>query len=134
MGKRKTKNYQKKDNTPYIVGGVMIIITTILVIAIIQSTNKTTNETGEFDEFAKCLTEQGTIFYGTEWCGFCQQQKALFGASMQHINFIDCDQNRNLCSSEGITGYPTWKIKEQLYPGVQQLTRLSEISGCELFA
>jgi hypothetical protein len=133
MGKRKHKN-QKKDKTIYYVAGALALIVIAIVFAVSRPTGQVITGDGEFDEFAECLTDNGAIFYGTEWCGFCQQQKEMFGASMQNVNFIDCDQNRNTCMSEGITGYPTWKINGQLYPGLQQLTRLSELSGCTLFA
>ena len=133
MGKRKHKN-QKKDNTIYYVAGALAVIVLVIVFAVGRPTGQVVAGDGEFDEFATCLTDNGAIFYGTEWCGFCQQQKAMFGASMENVNFIDCDQNRDTCMSEGITGYPTWKINGQLYPGLQQLTRLSELTGCTLFA
>ena len=114
---------------------VVVLVLGVIVFAVARPTgNVSANGGGEFDEFASCLTDSGAIFYGTEWCGFCQQQKAMFGDSMDHVNFVDCDQNRNTCMSEGVTGYPTWKIEGQLYSGVQQLTRLSDLTGCELFA
>jgi hypothetical protein len=134
MGKKNKNQPTKKDNTIYLVAGALVVIIGIIAFAATRPTSNVIAGPGEFDEFAKCLTEQGAIFYGTEWCGFCQRQKEDFGASMQYVNFIDCDQNRNLCQSEGITGYPTWKINGQLYPGMQQLNRLSDLSGCELFA
>ena len=83
---------------------------------------------GQYDEFAKYLTEQGVKMYGTEWCPHCKNQKKLFGSSFQYIDYIDCDKNRNECSIAGITGYPTWKIGEQSYPGGQSLERLAQLS------
>ncbi|MCC7574045.1 hypothetical protein KO361_00435 [Candidatus Woesearchaeota archaeon] len=135
MGKRNKKQETKKNNVLlYATAGILAVLIGTIVFIVAKPTSNVVAGEGELDEFAKCLTEQGAIFYGTEWCGFCQQQKTMFQESMQHINFIDCDQNRNTCQQEGITGYPTWKINGQLYPGMQQLTRLSDISGCELFA
>lgn len=135
MGKRSKKKVTKKnDSTIYIIAGVLVLVIGIIIFAATKPAGSTIRGgTGELDAFATCLSEEGAIFYGTEWCGFCQQQKAMFGNSMRNINFIDCDQNRNLCMSEGITGYPTWKINGQAYSGVQQLTRLSELTGCEIF-
>jgi len=135
MGKRNQKKTQKENNNlVYIIIGAVLLTLGIIIFLIAKPTGKAIKGEGEFDDFAKCLTENGAIFYGTEWCGFCQRQKESFGASMQYINFVDCDQNRNTCMSEGITGYPTWKINGQLYSGLQQLDRLSSLSGCELFA
>ena len=70
------------------------------------------NELTGMDAFAKCLTEKGAIFYGTEWCGHCSTQKELFGESLQYIDFVDCDINSERCSSAGIRGYPTWKLAD----------------------
>jgi len=137
MGKRNQKITQKENNKkPYLIMGAVILMIGIgiLIFLITKPTNNAINGAGEFDNFAKCLTEKGVLFYGTEWCGFCQRQKESFGESMKYINFVDCDKNRERCLSEGITGYPTWKINGQLYPGLQQLDRLSSLSGCELFA
>jgi hypothetical protein len=136
MGKRSKKQEQvkKNNNALYVVAGIIVLAVLVIVFAATRPAGKViSGGSGELDEFATCLTEKGAIFYGTEWCGFCQQQKAMFGNSMNNINFIDCDQNRNTCMSEGITGYPTWKINGQAYSGVQQLTRLSDLTGCEIF-
>jgi hypothetical protein len=134
MGKRSQRTIKKKDNTIYFVAGAIVLVLGVIIFAVAQPTGKViAGGPGEFDDFAQCLTDNGAIFYGTEWCGFCQQQKAMFGNSMKNINFIDCDRNRNTCMSEGITGYPTWKINGQAYSGVQQLTRLADLTGCEIY-
>ena len=84
---------------------------------------------GQYDEFANYLTEQGVKMYGTEWCSHCQNQKKLFGNSFQYIDYIDCDKNKNECSIVGVTGYPTWSINGQNYPGEQSLERLAQLAG-----
>lgn len=134
MGKRsKRGNSAQENNKIYIIAGIIAVVLGVVAFSLVRPTGQVVASTGgEYDEFASCLTEEGAIFYGTEWCGFCQQQKDMFGESMELVDFIDCDQNRNVCTSEGIRGYPTWKIDGQLYSGVQQLTRLSELTGCEL--
>ena len=87
---------------------------------------------GEFDDFASCLTEQGVIMYGTDWCSFCNRQKDVFESSFRNIKFIDCDKDRLKCQNAGVTGYPTWAINGENYPGLKSLEQLSEISGCKL--
>lgn len=87
---------------------------------------------GEYDEFAKCLTENDVKMYGTEWCSHCQNQKKMFGNSFEYVDFVDCDKSRSECIAAGIRGYPTWKIEGQDYPGTRQLSELSTISGCPL--
>ncbi len=84
------------------------------------------------DAFAQCITEKGATFYGTEWCGYCKNQKELFGDSLQHVNYIDCDEQSDVCISEGIRGYPTWKINGDTFTGVQQISTLAEKTGCEI--
>ena len=88
--------------------------------------------TGEYASFASCLTDAGLKMYGTEWCGYCKKQKELFGDAFSNIDYIDCDENRDVCVEEGIQGYPTWKFNGQAYPGVQQFETLSELTACPL--
>jgi len=83
---------------------------------------------GQYDEFAKYLTEQGIKMYGTEWCPHCKNQKALFGDSFQYIDYIDCDKDSKACQDANINGYPTWKINGQNYPGEQSIERLARLS------
>ena len=87
---------------------------------------------GEYDEFAQCLTEKGIKMYGTDWCSYCQKQKDLFGSSFNYIDFVDCDKDKQECLSAGVRGYPTWKINGENYPGLQSLDKLAQLSGCEL--
>ncbi|MBS3137116.1 hypothetical protein J4232_01660 [Candidatus Woesearchaeota archaeon] len=42
--------------------------------------------------------------------------------------YVDCDKNRQECLSAGVTGYPTWKINGQNYPGEQSIGRLAQLS------
>lgn len=139
------KNKLEQKSKP--IGVILFISITIAVIIIVfasqflfDSKNQSylnlpvtdSSQLTGLDAFANCLTENDAVFYGTEWCGFCTQQKNIFGDSMKYINYIDCDRNRNICSAQGITGFPTWKIKGQSYPGVQSLDVLASRTGCEL--
>ena len=85
-----------------------------------------------YDDFAKCLTENGAIMYGTVWCGHCNNQKDMFGDSFSFINYVDCDEDPTTCQEAGVGGYPTWKIGGNNYPGQKPLTSLAELSGCQL--
>ena len=90
---------------------------------------------GNYDNFAKCITEKGASLYGAEWCGHCQNQKRMFGQSFQHINYVECaDGNKQLelCAEKKITAYPTWEINGELIPGSQTIDSLSLKTGCTL--
>ena len=114
---------------PWIYVSVIILIILFFLLKPVF-TGKTID--GELDNFAKCLTDAGMKMYGTDWCSHCQNQKKLFGKSFEQIDFTDCDWDSEICSSEGIRGYPTWKIDGESYPGKQSLERLAQLSGCEL--
>ena len=94
--------------------------------------NENLNSPGEYDDLAKCLTEKGVKMYGTEWCSHCKNQKTAFGSSFQYVDYVDCDKNKEACSSAGVTGYPTWKVGGNNYPGEKQLNILASLSGCTL--
>lgn len=89
---------------------------------------------GEYDSFASCLTEEGVVMYGTDWCPHCKNQKALFGKSFKLIDYVNCDFNKETCLINGVEGYPTWKISGENYPGTQPLEKLSALTGCSLVA
>jgi glutaredoxin len=107
----------------------ILIITTFLVV--IGCSNGPSGPE-ELDSFAQCLTEKDVKMFGTEWCSHCKSQKALFGNSFQEVDYIDCDKNQQACANAGVTGYPTWQIEGQNYPGVQGLQKLASLSGCSL--
>jgi hypothetical protein len=91
--------------------------------------------TANLDSFAKCLTQSGAKMYGAYWCGHCQNQKSLFGSFFQYVDYVECDSkgpnaNPDACAAAGITGYPTWIINGQSYPGEQSIEKLSSLTGC----
>jgi glutaredoxin len=87
---------------------------------------------GKYDDFANCLTDNGVIIYGTDWCPHCQSQKSLFGNSFKNIAYVNCDNNPQACTNAGVQGYPTWNIKGENYPGEQSLETLAQLSECSL--
>lgn len=88
-------------------------------------------------QFARYLTESGVEMFGAFWCPHCQHQRERFGEdAFQLVEYVECDpRGENArpqqCEEEGIRGYPTWKIKGQLYPGDRSLEELAELSGYE---
>ena len=111
---------------------IYILIAIVAVIALsAYFIQKGMNKQGNYDSFAKCLTEKGARMYGTEWCSHCQAQKALFGKSFQYVFFTDCDLDSAACKQVNITGYPTWIINGTQYPGEQTLQNMGFLTDCE---
>jgi hypothetical protein len=104
--------------------GKIMVILALILLAGCSSTN--------YDSFAQCLTEKGAIMYGTDWCGYCNQQKGAFGSSFQYVDFVDCDNDMGACSQANIGSYPTWVINGNQYRGEQSLSRLAYLTGCNL--
>jgi len=109
----------------------------IIIIGIIILTNSK-KVPGKYDDFAKCLKTQGVLFYGAFWCPHCQNQKALFGSSVQYLPYVECStpdgQSQNsLCQQNNIAGYPTWVFKDgSRLSGETPLADLASKSGCAL--
>lgn len=128
-----SKGKSKKLRKRILFYSITLIIIASLVYAGISSNLKP----GEYDDFAKCLTEKNVKEYGAFWCSNCAEQKKLFGKSFEYVDYIECDARGNnaqpeLCRQKGITGYPTWEIQNKLIPGVQPLEDLAQESGCNL--
>ena len=56
----------------------IIALIIILVLAVIFFTRNKDVEAGEYDNFAKCMTDTGAVFYGSFQCTHCTTQKNLF--------------------------------------------------------
>jgi hypothetical protein len=88
-----------------------------------------------YDSFAQCLTQKGVKMYGAFWCPHCSDQKALFGSSVQYIDYVECsnkDRSQNeLCVSLGIKVYPTWEFADgKLIEGNLEISQLAAFSQC----
>ncbi len=90
------------------------------------------------DDFAKCLTEKEVKMYGAYWCPHCENNKKAFGDSWQYVTYVECavegqpQVQTAACTDAGISGYPTWIIDGEKYPGEQTLENLARLSGCTL--
>lgn len=82
--------------------------------------------------FIDCLAEKGVKIYGANWCGWTKKLvvETLGGFDIAAPIYVECTENEELCSSEGITGYPTIKINGELYTGPRTFEGLSEATGC----
>jgi len=96
------------------------------------------NLPGELDELAKCLGDKGATFFGAYWCPACNQQKTLFGRSVQYLPYAECSdpgtRNQNeRCIEAGIERYPTWEFANgERLEGVLTPSQLAEKTSCPL--
>ena len=86
------------------------------------------------ESLATHLRESGARFYGAYWCPACQEQKALFTASVDRLPYVECTPGgrsgpRALdCVTHNIQEYPTWIIDGRRYTGVVSVERLGRVS------
>jgi hypothetical protein len=87
----------------------------------------------DLDAFAQCLTDQGVVMYGADWCSHCQNEKRSFGQSFRLINYVECPDNPQRCIDASIAGYPTWILGGgRKLEGEQGIDRLAAASGCSV--
>lgn len=76
------------------------------------------------------LIDSGATFYGASWCGFTKKQLAelnITEADPRGLDYVDCENQEELCSSKGIDAFPTWQINGQMYPGYYPPAKLAEL-------
>ena len=137
----KSKHYEKVkkpvDKKKLRNFGIFIVIIAIVILGGYALTIKN-NLPGKYDDFAKCITENGAKMYGAWWCSHCKEQKQSFGKSFQYINYIECstpDGNSKLpvCENAGIEGYPTWELTNGTrIGGFIPLEDLSKYTNCSI--
>ena len=94
---------------------------------------------GPEDPYLKALAthlqDSGARFYGAYWCPACQEQKALFTASVDRLPYVECTPEgrggtRSVdCLTRNIQDYPTWIIDGQRHTGVVSAERLARMSN-----
>lgn len=109
------------------------VVGLVLVIGIVSFSLLSSASEGQFDSFAKCLSEKGAIVYGNDFCSYTQKQLSWFGKSRKYLNYVKCAENKELCNSKGVKVTPTWEINGQTYGEVQTFEKLSAVSGCSIF-
>lgn len=105
--------------------GLIVVFSTMMGYSYLQ-------RPGEYDDFAKCLTEKGAVVYGNDFCTYTGKQLNFFGPSEGYLNYIKCAENQDLCDSKGVTITPTWEIDGKMYEQVQTFETLSRLTGCEI--
>lgn len=114
-----------------IIVSIIVVVLALAGIGYWKFTGKAV-ATLNYDNFAKCLTENGVIMYGSKYCPHCLNQKKMFGDSFKYINYVECADNPTLCTERSIQVVPTWSIKENLYTGEKTIEELSSLAGCKI--
>ena len=118
---------------------MITIVAALVVVAglYFYVTNKSV-PSGKYDALAQCIKDSGATFYGAFWCPHCRNQKDLFGDSARLLPYVECSlpdasgQNQT-CTSEGVTGYPTWVFKDgSRLSGEISLADLAKKTSCAL--
>lgn len=125
-----------------IIGAVVLLVVAAVGIFIItpkaETNTQTTVPAGKYTEFATCIKDSGTIFYGAFWCPHCAAQKALFGDAVKELPYHECstpDGNGQLpdCDAAGVTNYPTWVFPDHsTSTGEVPLATLATKTSCTL--
>ncbi len=103
----------------------LTVIVLVIILSVILLT-KSHPETSE--EVAKCIGKNSEL-YTQLGCSACKTQEEMFGENYEYLNVIDCWFERDKCSNIEYT--PTWIIKGEKYVGVQSISDLQELTGCQ---
>ena len=116
---------------------IVVLFVGVLALAVTKPAG-TPNDPGRYDEFAQCIKDSGSTFFGAFWCPHCQSQKKMFGASQKFLPYVECSlPNGNgqtqVCIDAEIETYPTWQFADgDRVVGELELEELAEKTGCEL--
>lgn len=112
-----------KSKKYYMIFGLIVV----LIIALISYSAYSLSKPGPHDNFAKCITEKGSVMYGAmDWCKFTQGQKAMFGKSFKYINYHEHTE------LPGIRITPTWVINGEWHENAQSFEKLAALTGCKI--
>ncbi len=86
----------------------------------------------KLSEFSSCLAQNGLKIYGANWCGWTKKLavETLGGFDVAGDAYIECTEEKELCDSEGVEGYPTVKLDGEVYSGDRTLEGLGEVTDC----
>ena len=92
-----------------------------------------------WEDFGRCLTREGAIFYGASWCPHCRAQRQTLGDAMSHVHYVECSLNGErgqsvaACKAAEVNSYPTWVFADgSRAHGEQTLAVLAQKTGCAL--
>ncbi len=126
--KHKPVKSKKAGFRKYLVSGLVVLIIAFLSLTVYSSMQGP----GDYDNFAKCLSEKGAVIYGNDFCQYTNKQLNFFGKSKKYLNYVKCFDNKQLCDEKNIMVTPTWEINGKMYEQVQSFDVLSALTGCEV--
>lgn len=111
---------------------IVLVVAALLIAAYFYFTGS--SKKSESNNLATCLTNKGAKFYGASWCGYCNDQKAMFD-NPKKLPYIECsDANRGLkqeCANAGVSSFPTWVFANgEKRLGKLSFEELKQLSGC----
>ncbi len=85
-------------------------------------------------QFVDCLDSKGVKIYGANWCGWTKRLvvETLGGFDIAAPIYVECTEQEEICSQEGISGFPTIKINGEVYKGQRTFEGFAEATGCEI--
>lgn len=98
--------------------------------------NSINNPTNSYslENFNQCLSKEGVVIYGSEWCPACNSLvETLGGYEKVGPVYVECTKEQERCQKETKTNYvPEIQINGRVYEGSRSLNSLAEITGCKL--
>ena len=118
----------------------VVIGTVVAVVAIVGAIYYFSQEepaSAAVQEFAQCINDSGTTYYGAFWCPNCQEQEELFGTAKDQLPYVECSNpdrsQTEECIVAGIEAYPTWEFPNgERQTGMLPFEVLAARTGCPL--
>lgn len=119
--------------------GVLVVAAIGIFMIAPQGPSQTSDvPAGMYTEFAQCLKDSGTTFFGAFWCPHCNAQKKLFGDAVTLLPYVECSTADGkgqlaVCKDAGVNSYPTWEFPDKTrQTGEVPLAILAQKTGCAL--
>ena len=114
---------RKREKAMILFGVVIAIIGIILIINYYQNNYHLDRPT------ALCIANKSSLIV-SKTCGHCAEQKRILGEHLSVFEVIYTDEHPEVFSQYNLIGVPTWIIDGRMYPGVQNVRKLKQITGC----